>query len=183
MNQLPVCQLFGSILALQTLSIACHKSFHNVGIQYVKYLINTVCMYVFVLCVLVVLFRYWALEWVMVPDSTGLYVGLVGWGGIHCKFLSTFRGCVLPNESVCKFSCFVWAYQTYNVCKWCILYCFWMIFVLVFCLCFMYKFHYILESVYWFHSIVVPLAYVTVWCCACYFVRFDVSAIFGQYIM
>ena len=37
----------------------------------------------------------------MVPDSTGLYVGLVGWCDIHCKFLSTFRGCVLPNESVC----------------------------------------------------------------------------------
>ena len=27
MKQLPVCQLFGSIFALQTLSIACHKSF------------------------------------------------------------------------------------------------------------------------------------------------------------
>ena len=39
----------------------------------------------------------------MVPDSTGLYVGLVGQCDIHCKFLSTFRGCVLPNESVCKF--------------------------------------------------------------------------------
>ena len=36
----------------------------------------------------------------------------------------------------------------------------------VFCLCFVYKFHYILESVYWFHSTVVPLAYVPVWCCA-----------------
>ena len=27
MKQLPVCQLFGSIFALQTLSIGCHKSF------------------------------------------------------------------------------------------------------------------------------------------------------------
>ena len=26
MKQLPVCQLFGSIFALQTLSIGCHKS-------------------------------------------------------------------------------------------------------------------------------------------------------------
>ena len=31
--------------------------------------------------------------------------------------------------------------------------------------CFVYRFHYILESVYWFHSIVVPLAYVPVWSC------------------
>ena len=31
--------------------------------------------------------------------------------------------------------------------------------------CFMYRFHYILESVYWFHSIVVLLKYVPVWCC------------------
>ena len=36
-----------------------------------------------------------------------------------------------------------------------------MIFVLIFCLCFMHKFHYILESVYWFHSIVAPCM------CAC----------------
>ena len=27
MKQLPVCQLFGSVFALQTLRIACHKSF------------------------------------------------------------------------------------------------------------------------------------------------------------
>ena len=26
MKQLPVCQLFGSIFALQTLSVGCHKS-------------------------------------------------------------------------------------------------------------------------------------------------------------
>ena len=32
-------------------------------------------------------------------------------------------------------------YWTYDVCKLCILYRFWMIFVLIFCLCFMYKFH------------------------------------------
>ena len=45
--------------------------------------------------------------------------------------------------------------QTYGVCNYafCII-----IFVLVFCLCFVYKFHYILESVYWFHSKVVHLA-------------------------
>ena len=42
-----------------------------------------------------------ALNWVMVPDNTGLYVGLIGWCDIHCKFLSTFRVCVLPNEPVC----------------------------------------------------------------------------------
>ena len=44
-----------------------------------------------------------------------------------------------------------------------------------FVFCSVYKFHYILESVYWFYSKVVPLAYLPVWCCACYFVRFDLS--------
>ena len=46
-------------------------------------------------------FWHQALKWVMVPDSTGLNVGLVGCCDIHCKFLSTFRRCVLPNESIC----------------------------------------------------------------------------------
>ena len=37
----------------------------------------------------------------MVWDSTGLYVGLGGWCDIHCKFLSTFRGCLLTSKSMC----------------------------------------------------------------------------------
>ena len=119
--------------------------YHNGGIQYVSYLIHTFCVYVFVLCVLVVLFRQQAFKWVMVPDSTGLYVGLVGWCDIHCKFLSTFRQCVLPNESVyINFRLHVALHQTYKVYIYCILYHF-LIFFLIFCLClilplFMYKF-------------------------------------------
>ena len=113
----------------------------------------------------------------MVPDSKGLYVGLVGWCDIHCKFLSTFRGCVLPNESICM-NCMLHmgSYYTYDVCKLCILYHFWMIFVLVFCPCLIY-YSYI---VYKFHPLwdqytdsIVPLAYVPVWCCAYYFVKLD----------
>ena len=52
---------------------------------------------------------------------------------------------VLPNKSICiKFSCFVWAYQTYNVCKLCILYRFfeWYFVRVLFCLCFVYKLHF-----------------------------------------
>ena len=56
----------------------CSWHFQNVDTQYAKWLIHTFWVYVFVLCVLVVLFWHWALKWVMVPDSTGLYVGLVG---------------------------------------------------------------------------------------------------------
>ena len=78
MKQLPVCQLFGSIFALQTLNIACHKSFLQCWHTVCQISDTHFCVYVFVLCVLVVLFRHWALEWVMVPGSTGLYVGLVG---------------------------------------------------------------------------------------------------------
>ena len=75
--------------------------FHYVGTQYAKYVIHTFCVYVFVLCVLVVLFRHWVFNWVMGPDSTGLYVDLVRCCDIYSKFLSTFRGHVLPNKSVC----------------------------------------------------------------------------------
>ena len=31
-------------------------------------------------------------------DSTGMYVSSVGWSDIHCKFLSTFMGCVFPSK-------------------------------------------------------------------------------------
>ena len=63
---------FGTTCTVVTFS----QCWHTV---HAKYLIHTFCVYVFVLCVLVVLFfRHQALEWVMVPDSTGLYVGLVG---------------------------------------------------------------------------------------------------------
>ena len=96
----------------------------------------------FVLCVLVVLFWHWALKWVMVPDSTGLCVRLAGWCDIHCKFLSTFRGCVLPNESIC-----IDFHVSYGPIgpTTCVNYAFCIVFewyfVLVFCLCFVHKFH------------------------------------------
>ena len=64
-------------------------------------------MHVFVLSVLVVLFWAGALNWVMVPDSTGIYVGSVGWCDIYCKFLSTFRECVLPTIGMHIFAYFV----------------------------------------------------------------------------
>ena len=107
--------------------------FHNVGIQHIKYLIHTFCVYVFVLYVLVVLFRHGALEWVMVPDSTGLLWDWLGDVTSTVKFLSTFRGCVLPNESMHKLHA---SYRTmkHTMCvnyAFCIVY-----FVLIFCLCF-----------------------------------------------
>ena len=64
----------------------------------------------------------------------------------------------------------------------------------LFCLCFVYKFMFFriyikLKISSNFHPLwdqytdsIVPLAYVTVWCCACYFVRFDLSARFDLYI-
>ena len=87
------------------------------------------CVYASVLCVLVVLFRDQALKWVMVPDGTGVYVGLFGWCYIHCKFLSTFRGCALPSKSIC-INCMLHmdAYQTCDALNYALLYCFWMIF-------------------------------------------------------
>ena len=158
--------------------------YHNGGIQYVKYLIHTFCVYVFVLCVLVVLFRHWALKWVMVPDRTGLYVRLVGWCDIHCKFLSTLRGCVLPNESVClKCRLRMDICQTYGVCNYA-LYCFWMVFcphILSFVSCINYNIFYHLWDQY--TDSIVPLAYMPVWCCACYIVRFDLSVNYLSYFV
>ena len=86
--------------------------------------------------------------------AQGLYVGLVGWCDIHCKFLSTFMGCVLPNESMCiNCTLRMEAYWTYDSMKLCIvLFLNGILSVSYFVLRFVYRFHYILESVYWFHS-------------------------------
>ena len=68
-------------------------------------------------------------------------------------------------------ACFVWRHIGHTI-VWNYAFCiiFEWYFVLVFCLCFMH----ILKSVYWFHS-KKPLAYVPVWCCACYFVKSDLT--------
>ena len=91
--------------------------YHNGGIQYVKYLIHTFCVYMFVLCVLVVLFSYWALKSVMVPDSTGLYVGLVGWCDIHCSFCQLSGGVCYPTNLCIHFMLHVALCQTYSSVK------------------------------------------------------------------
>ena len=112
----------------------------------------------------------------MVPDSTGLYVGMVGWCDIHCKFLSTFRGCVLPNESMCIICILLWTYVRHTRCVIMHFVSFlWMIFCpgilpivkLSFVSCI--NIHYTLESVYWSHS-KLPLAYVPGWCTVFYFI-------------
>ena len=74
-KQLPV--LFGSV-AFETISAVVMYQFQNVYTHYVKWLIHTFWVYVFVLCVLVVLFLALGINWVMVLDSKGIYVGLVG---------------------------------------------------------------------------------------------------------
>ena len=108
-----------------------------------------VCMCLFCV-VLVVLFRCQALKWVMVPNSTGIYVGFGGWCDIHCKFLSTFQGVCITQWSVSIIfilhMCQCWAYK---VC----VYAYWYHFLSGICLHFVYKnFHPLMESVYWFHS-------------------------------
>ena len=53
----------------------------------------------------------------LAPDSTGIYVGSVG----YWKILSTFRRCVLPYKSIC-INCMLCIdlYRTYEVCIYCI---------------------------------------------------------------
>ena len=58
---LHVCYL--DLAAFNTLSAVVKYCFQNVGIWYVKYLIDTFCVYVFVLCVLVVVFGAEHLIW------------------------------------------------------------------------------------------------------------------------
>ena len=87
-------------------------------------------------------------------DNRGLYVGSVGWSDIHCKFLSTFRGCVLTSKFMCI------SYML-HICLWHIQYCEiiifdWYLVMSVFCLRFVYKFHPPVESVYSFHTAIFP---------------------------
>ena len=89
----------------------------------------------------------------MAQVSTLIYVGFVGWCDIHCKFLSTFQGVCVTWRSVCinfHASCSPMAHTRCVNYAFCIIFEWY--FVLVFCLCFVYKFSPSMESVYWFHS-------------------------------
>ena len=121
-------------------------------------------------------FWHWALKRVMVPDSTGLYVGLVGWCDIDCKFRSTFSRCVLPYESICincRLCMVLSDLQQCAIIAFCIVFewyfvlVFFPYFICIFFLCFVYKFitlfSPVMESVYWSHS--RPLTHVPVWLC------------------
>ena len=55
-------------------------------------------MHVFVLCCAGVAVYSWALNCVMVPDSTQIYVGLLGDVTSTLSSCQLFRGCVLPND-------------------------------------------------------------------------------------
>ena len=115
---------------------------------------HLLCVCVCLFCVvLVVLFYNWALNCVMVHDNTGIYVGFVWWCDIHCRFLSTFREFVLPDQSVCMISMLPIGLLHIWQCK-----------IIAFCIIFGWYFvHVILslfhvlisppvESVYWFHQ-------------------------------
>ena len=79
-----------------------------------------------------------------------------------------FQG-VCVTQQICAYNCHA-SYRPIGpmMCVNYALYCFWMIFssyfVFVSCMNFI-KFSPSVGSVYWFHSTVVPLAYVPVWCC------------------
>ena len=100
--------------------------FHNVGIQYVRYLIHTFCVYVFELCVLVVLFGTWHLIVSKIMTAQG--------------YMLHWLGDVTSTVSFCQISWAVcvtqWIYvhnlhasyrpngQT-TVWSYCIFYCLW----------------------------------------------------------
>ena len=70
-------------------------------------------------------------------------------------FLSTFRGCVLPNESVCRFAYFIRAYQTHEVC----IYCIFVSFLMIFCPCLTCKFVYLIWA-YWRYEVCIYCIFV-----------------------
>ena len=108
-------------------------------------------MHVFVLCCPggAVRAGHLIVSWFM--TETEIYVGFVGWCDIHCKFLSTFGG---ANWSVCII--FIALYGPIrHTTVWS--YCICIIFVILFVFIFMYKFYLLVESVYWFQSIPLPL--------------------------
>ena len=97
-----------------------------------------VCMCLFCV-VLVVLFRA-RQNWVMVHDSTQIYVGFVEWCDIHSKSLSMFRGCVLPFDLCAWLSCSIWTYfciWEYDIIAFCIVFV--LVLFLVLCINFISK--------------------------------------------
>ena len=94
-----MCQLFGSIFALWTLSIICQKYIFTMLAYSMSNIWHTpfVCMCLFCV-VLVVVFENWVLNCVMVPQRYML--------GLLCDVTSIvsfshLSGCVFTDESMC----------------------------------------------------------------------------------
>ena len=97
-KQLHMCPIILVSFALQTLSIGYQNHFHNVGIQYVKYLTHTFCVCV---CVFVLVLFQWCcfrardliVSWFMTAQGY-----LLGWLG---DLTSTVSSCQLSGYVCC----------------------------------------------------------------------------------
>ena len=90
----------------------------NVGIQYVKYLIHTFCVYVFVLCVLVVLVRHWALKRSRSLTAQGYMLDWLGDVTSTVSFCQLSGSVCYPTNLCINCMLCMDLHQTYKVCNY-----------------------------------------------------------------